>query len=83
MKINVQKILDKYGQKNTFYTQQALKEIVEAVVDKCAEEALLLLTTEEGDSTNSCYKPCYNVKKLLEINPDRQSILNVKDQIKL
>lgn len=67
MNISIEEILQKYGQKNTFYTKQAIKEIVEAVVDKCAEEA----------KTKDLSKMPYEEDMVV----DEKSILNVKTRI--
>ncbi len=38
--IDIEEILYKYGQKSSFYMKAAIKEIVEAVVDKCDEHCI-------------------------------------------
>lgn len=87
--INVEEILSKHGERfanlynNKPEFKVAIKEIVEAAIDLCAEKALLRISAyDKENTTNSCYKPIYNIKDLSEINPDRESILNVKNLIK-
>lgn len=76
-KINVCAILAKHmtqkgdrGEENL----AAIKEIVEAVIDKCAEEATAKIETEWDGNTGSEYPNDYAV-----IN--KESILNIKKEI--
>lgn len=77
--IDIEEILYKYGQKSSFYMKAAIKEIVEAVVDKCAEEAVVTdgtickdIYTIENDGFHM--GTCISVRK--------DSITDVKAMIK-
>jgi len=71
--INVSQILYKYGQKNTFYTQEAMKEIIDAVVNECANQSSRILDEQliNGHPEN-VEKARYDVK---------YAIINVKKNI--
>lgn len=75
-KINVPAILDKYGWKETYNDspsglQAAIKEIIEAVIDKCAAYAETKKEIEYSDGIGS-----YEVQVI-----DKESILNIKKEI--
>ncbi len=73
MNISIEEILQKYGQKNTFYTKQAIKEIVEAVVDNCYLEASRHINGHMiNGRQNTIFKTGREIK---------QSILKVKTRI--
>jgi heterodisulfide reductase subunit C len=63
-KINIQEILGKTAMK------AAIKEIVEAVVDKCAEEAELGEDRKLCNNCNMCHGECIII--------DKESILQIK-----
>jgi hypothetical protein len=72
--INIEAILDKHlpyplVDHTTMYVKAAIKEIVEAVIDKCAEDCIKQWCSD-GESTGMW----------LDIN-DKESILKVKEMI--
>lgn len=94
--INVEEILSKHHfhfepLKNAFATdgkngsqyermKAAIKEIIETVVDKCAQEAELLSNGEKCDKVYSIEKHDHFYHDV-HITVDKQSILNVKKMI--
>jgi hypothetical protein len=95
-KINVEAILNKHGiiEGHTLHSnpndinkelKTAIKEILEAVVDKCAESSLLLVTPyDQEEYTNTNIKSDWANKEHIdgfEVDVSQQSILQVKQQI--
>ena len=76
--IDIEEILYKYGQKSSFYMKQALKEIVEEVVDKCAEEAAMKSSTYERIRHGGWKKETEYIHSV-----DKKSILKVKKLVKI
>ena len=82
--INIQEILNKHCGKHRFDSMEiedissAIKEIVEAVVDKCAEECKTVTTDScTGELYRNTVPSGYDVHESV----DKESILQVKQMI--
>jgi len=91
--INIEAILDKHlpyplVDHTTMYVKAAIKEIVEAVIDKCAEEAETKDLTRPNCDDHTPYRgPCiscsnyHNPDIIIGSTINKESILKVKEMI--